>query len=100
MNEPNPIPPAFPFKDRRTGLTLSGSFTVLLGGQCALFVDVHDLVRTRTPDGWQQGVGFYRKRCLDRRLMAAELETLGLAITRHDVERGLVALLARKRGAL
>ena len=38
MNEPNPITPAFPFKDRRTGLTLFGVFTVLLGGLCALFL--------------------------------------------------------------
>lgn len=36
MNEPSPGPPEF--KDRRTGLTVFGTFTVLLGGLCALLV--------------------------------------------------------------
>ena len=60
------------------------------------FVDVHDLVHTRTPEGWKQSVSCYRKLRLDRHVVAAELEVLGLTITRHDVERGLVTLLARR----
>ena len=60
------------------------------------FVDVHDLVHTRVAAGWQQSVSSYRKLRLDRQSVAAELAGLGLEVVRHDVERGLVTLLARK----
>ncbi|HTH49169.1 MAG TPA: class I SAM-dependent methyltransferase [Candidatus Limnocylindria bacterium] len=60
------------------------------------FVDVHDLVHIRTSEGWRQSVSSYRKLRLDRHSVAAELSGLGFAVVRHDAERGLVTLLARK----
>ena len=62
-------------------------------------VDVHDLVHTRVPEGWRQSVSSYRKLRLEREGVAAELSLLGLQILRHDVEQGLVTLLARKSAA-
>ena len=60
------------------------------------FVDVHDLVHTRTPEGWKQSVSSYRKRRLDRSAVAANLAVEGLDVVRNDVERGLVTILARR----
>ncbi len=60
------------------------------------FVEVHDLVHNRGPEGWRQSVSSYRKLRLDRHTVAAELSALGLSLVRHEVERGLVTLLARK----
>ena len=60
------------------------------------FVDVHDHLHIRTPEGWKPSVSSYRKLWLDRHAVAAELVLPGLDLTRHEVERGLVALLARK----
>ena len=53
------------------------------------FVDVHDLVHSRTPEGRKQSVSCYRKRRLDRIAVAADL-------VRNDVERDLVTILARR----
>ena len=60
------------------------------------FVDVHDLVHARVPGGWRQSVSRYRKLRLDRHAVATWLSSLGLEIVRHDVERGLVTVLAKK----
>lgn len=60
------------------------------------FVEVHDLVHDRGPEGWRQSVSSYRKLRLDRHTVAADLVGQGLVVERHDVERGLVTLLARK----
>jgi len=60
------------------------------------FVDVHDLVHFRTPEGRKQSVSSYRKRRLDRIAVAADLVAEGLDLVRNDVERGLVTILARR----
>ncbi len=60
------------------------------------FVDVHDLVHSRTPEGWKQSVSSYRKLRLDRFAVAANLAAEGLDVVRNDVERGLVTILARR----
>lgn len=60
------------------------------------FVDVHDLVHTRTSEGWRQSVSSYRKLRLDRHAVAAELAGLGLTLARHEIEGGLVTLLAHR----
>ena len=53
------------------------------------FVDVHDLVHSRTPEGRKQSVSCYRKGRLDRIAVAADL-------VQNDVERDLVTILARR----
>ncbi len=63
------------------------------------FVDVHDLVHTRVAEGWRQSVSSYRKLRLDWHAVVAELSDLGLDIIRHDTERGLVTLLAKRPAA-
>jgi hypothetical protein len=65
------------------------------------FVNAHDLLHTRTSEGWQQAVSSLLRKLhgLDRHAVAAELSGFGLAIIRHEVERGLVTLLARKPAA-
>ena len=60
------------------------------------FVEVSDIVHTRVPEGWRQSVSSYRKLRLDRHTLTAELVSQGLVVERHDVERGLVTLLARR----
>lgn len=60
------------------------------------FVDVHDLLHTRTPEGWKQSVSCYRKLRLDRFAVAAKLAKEGLGVVRNDVESGLVTILARR----
>jgi SAM-dependent methyltransferase len=60
------------------------------------FVDVHDLVHMRAPEGWKQSVSNYRKLRLVPNVVTSELTTLGLVVVSSQLERGLVTLLARK----
>lgn len=59
-------------------------------------IHVHDILYTRTADGWHQNVSCYRKLRLDYRWLADLLTANGLVIACQTVDQGMVTLHAMR----
>lgn len=59
-------------------------------------IHVHDILYTRTADGWRQNVSSYRKLRLDYHWLADLLTANGLVITCQAVDQGMVTLHAMR----
>ena len=57
---------------------------------------VHDIVHTRSGDGWTLDVSVFPKLRVDRALLAHTFSEAGFTIETNDVHEGVVTLVARK----
>ncbi len=57
---------------------------------------VHDLLHTRTADGWKQTVSLFEKIRLSPAWVATELTNAGLTLSYNNTTAGLVTLAARR----
>lgn len=71
-------------------------FTCFLDFHSPTHLTVHDILQTRTADGWRMAISVYEKTRVAPNWVRDQLTAAGLQIVRDTTQNGLVTLVARR----